>query len=63
MHHNRVTPTQHQGTRPCPPTEFLRTGRVSQAAPAVVRYVDEDAEGEARYVELTPERPAASRCL
>jgi hypothetical protein len=47
---------------PCPPAEFLRTGTLPPNAPHFVRYVDEDAEGGLRLVELAPDSPSSRKC-
>jgi len=47
--------------RRTPPARLLICGRVPSAADFLVRYVDEDASGEPRLIELVPERPARAR--
>jgi hypothetical protein len=60
----RLTPSTQSPRRmpPCPPAEFLRTGTLPPNAPHFVRYVDEDAEGGLRLVELAPDSPSSRKC-
>jgi hypothetical protein len=42
-----------------PPVLFLRRGFVPPDAPHFVQFVDEDASGELRLIEETPESPVS----
>lgn len=55
----RITNNASSARQPSPPTtEFIRSGSVPLNAPHIVRYVDEDAAGEPRLIEVQPLYPA-----